>query len=156
MKRLWWGTIVLSLVLSGWAATALAAGTPVRVSPRRGGVHTNFVLRFAIPNATGTAEDLNVSDYITVQGPTHAGCVGQVEQPLHSAKAHTAFKVTLNPSHLNQSWCAGRYSGQLVQRTTTVCRGGPPAQIACPLFVLAPRVLSRFRFTVTAPKSTAP
>jgi hypothetical protein len=153
MKRLWWGTIVLSLVLSVCAATALAAGTPVRVSPRKGGVHTNFVLRFAIPNATGVSGGLSVSDYLTVQGPTHAGCVGQVEQPLRSAKAHAKFTVTLNPSHLNQSWCAGRYNGQLVQRTNNLCRGGPPAEIVCPMFVLAPRVLSRFSFTVTKPKS---
>ena len=154
MRRLWRATIVLALALSVCAATALAAGTPVRVSPHKGGVHTNFVLRFAIPNATGTAAGVNVSDYIIVRGPTHAGCVGQVEQPLRSARAHTAFKVALNPSHLNQSWCAGRYNGQLVQRTTNLCRGGPPAQIVCPMFVLAPRVLSRFRFTVTKPKST--
>ncbi len=154
MRRLCWGTIVVSLALSVGTPAALAAGTRVRVSPGRGGVHTSFVLRFAIPAATGTSGGVNVSDYITVRGASHAGCVGQLEQPLRVAPAHTTFRIALNPSHLNQKWCAGRFNGQLVQRTTNVCAGGPPAQIACPLFVVAPRVLSRFRFTVTAPAAS--
>jgi hypothetical protein len=154
MRRLCWGTIAVSLALSAWAPVALAAGTRVRVSPGRGGVHTSFVLRFAIPSATGTSGAINVSDYISVRGLSRAGCVGQLEQPLPVARAHTSFRIALNPSHLNQKWCGGRFNGELVQRTTNVCGGGPPAQIVCPLFVVAPRVLSRFRFTVTVPPAT--
>jgi hypothetical protein len=43
----------------------------------------------------------------------------------------------------------------LVQRRTTMCPPGPVRQaIVCPLYVIAPRVLGRFRFTVTQPKKT--
>lgn len=155
MKRLLWGMILVSLAIAASAPVALGAGTRVRVSPGRGGIHTSFVLRFSIPVATGTAGDLDVSDYVTVSGHGHAGCVGQAELPLRSAPADTAFKITLNPSHLNGHWCAGRFNGMLVQRQTTVCPPGPVRQaIVCPLYVIAPRVLARFQFTVTQPKKT--
>jgi hypothetical protein len=157
MKRLLWGMIFLSLGLAASAPSALGAGrggrVPIRVSPGKGGIHTSFVLRFSIPMATGTTGSLNVSDSVTVSGHGHAGCVGQAEQPLPSAPADTAFKITLNPSHLDGHWCTGRFNGMLVQRQTTICPPGPVRQaIVCPLYVLAPRVLARFHFTVTQPK----
>ena len=157
MKRLLWGTILLSLAIAASAPVALGAGNggevPIRVSPAKGGIHTNFVLRFAIPVATGTTGDLSVSDDVTVSGHGHAGCVGHAELPLRSARAHTAFTVTLNPSHLNGHWCTGRFNGMLVQRQTTICPPGPVQQaIMCPLYVIAPRVLARFQFTVTQPQ----
>jgi hypothetical protein len=155
MKRLLWGMILVSLAVAASAPVALGAGTRVRVSPSKGGIHTNFVLRFSIPVATGTTGDLSVSDDVTISGPGHAGCVGHADLPLRSAPADTAFKITLNPSHLNGHWCVGRFNGMLVQRQTTVCPPGPVRQaIVCPLYVIAPRVLARFRFTVTQPKKT--
>ena len=155
MKRLLWGMILVSLAIAASAPVALGAGTRVRVSPGRGGIHTSFVLRFSIPVATGTAGDLDVSDYVTVSGHGHAGCVGQAELPLRAAPAGTAFKLTLNPSHLDGHWCTGRFNGMLMQRQTTICPPGPVRQaIVCPLYVIAPRVLARFHFTVTQPKKT--
>jgi hypothetical protein len=75
---------------------------------------------------------------------------------MRSAAARTAFKITLNPSHFNGHWCAGRFTGTLLERRTTIC-GPPPvrAQIVCPLYVLAPRVIGRFKFQVTQPKKAA-
>ena len=160
MRRVLWGMILLSLGLAVSASAALGAGkgggVPIRVSPGKGGIHTRFVLRFSIPDATGTTGNVNVSDSVSVSGPSHKGCVGQAEIPMRSAAAHTTFKITLNPSHLNGHWCAGRFNGMLVERRTTICPPGPvrPA-IVCPLYVLAPRVLGRFQFAVTQPKKAA-
>jgi hypothetical protein len=154
MRRVLWGTILLALGLAVTASAALGArtagGVPIHVSPGKGGIHTRFVLRFAIPDATGTAGNANVSDSVSVSGPSHKGCVGEAEIPMRSAAAGTAFKITLNPSHLDGHWCAGKFTGMLVERQTTIC-GPPPVeqQIVCPLYVLAPRVLGRFRFQVT-------
>ena len=152
MKRLLWGMILLSVagLASAPAALATGAGVPVRVSPGKGGIHTTFVLRFSIPAATGTTGGVGVSDDVTVSGHGHAGCVGHADLPLRAAPAHTAFKVTLDPSHLNGHWCTGRFNGMLVQRQTTICPPGPvQGAIVCPLYVIAPRVLARFQFTVT-------
>jgi hypothetical protein len=157
MKRLLWGTIIVSLAIAASAPVALGVPTggevPIRVSPSKGGIHTGFVLRFSIPVATGTTGGLTVSDYVAVSGHGHAGCVGHAALPLRSAPADTAFKVTLNPSHLSGSWCTGRFDGMLVQRQRTSCPPGPVRQaIVCPLYVVAPRVLARFQFTVTQPR----
>jgi hypothetical protein len=159
MRRLLCGMILLSLAIAASAPVALGAGTgggvPIRVSPAKGGIHTRFVLRFSIPAATGTTGNLSVSDDVTVSGHGHVGCVGQAELPLRSAPAHTAFKLTLNPSRLNGHWCTGRFKGMLMQRQTNICPPGPVQQaIICPLYVIAPRVLARFQFTVTQPKKT--
>jgi hypothetical protein len=155
MKRLLWGTILLSLAIAASAPVALGAGTRVRVSPGKGGIHTDFVLRFSIPDATGTTGSADVADSVSVSGPGHKGCVGEADLPLRSAPAGTAFKVTLNPLHLNGHWCTGRFTGMLVERRTSICPPGPVRQaIVCPLYVVAPRVLARFQFTVTQPKKT--
>jgi hypothetical protein len=161
MRRLLCGMILPSLAIAVSAPVALGAGAgtggevPIRVSPATGGIHTNFVLRFSIPAATGTTGSLSVSDDVTVSGHGHAGCVEQAEVPLRSAPADTAFKLTLNPSHLHGHWCTGRFNGMLMQRQTTSCPPGPVQQaIVCPLYAIAPRVLGRFHFTVTQPKKT--
>ena len=159
MQRLLWGMILLSLAVAASAPVALGAdtggGVRIRVSPARGGTHTTFVLRFSIPVATGMTGSLRVSDDVTVNGPAATGCVGHAELPLRAAPAHTAFTVTLNPSHLDGHWCTGRFNGMLVQRQTTLCPPGPVQQaMICPLYVIAPRVLARFRFTVTHPRKT--
>ncbi len=157
MRRLLRGISLLPLGLAFSASAALGAGTaggvPIRVSPGEGGIHTRFVLRFSIPDATGTTGNVSVSDSISVSGPSHKGCVGQAEIPMRSAAADTAFKITLNPSRLNSHWCAGRFTGTLLERHTTICAPPPgPQQIVCPLYVLAPRVIGRFAFRVTQPE----
>jgi hypothetical protein len=157
MRRLLWGMIVLSLGMAASAPAALGAGTWVRVSPGKGGIHTNFVLRFSIPDATGTTGNVTVSDSISVSGPTRKGCVGDADLPLRAAAAHTAFKLALDPSHLNGHWCTGRFTGALVERQTTICQPGPVQRaIVCPLYVVAPRVLGRFNFTVTRSEKATP
>jgi hypothetical protein len=153
MRRVVCGMVLLLLALTAAAPAALGAGTRVRVSPGTGGVHTDFVLRFSIPDATGTTGSADVADAVTVSGPGHTGCIGEADLPLRPAPAGAAFTVTLDPSHLNGHWCTGRFNGMLVQRRTTICPPGPVRRaIVCPLYVIAPRVLARFRFTVTQPK----
>jgi hypothetical protein len=98
---------------------------------------------------------LQTSDTITVQGPHRSGCMGTVDRRLRAAAADTAFTVALNPSRTNQHWCAGRFKGELVQTETYHCPGGPPAAIACPLFLVAPRTLARFSFRVTRHRGVA-
>ena len=151
MKRLLWGMVLLSLALAASAPAALSAGNRVRVTPRTGGIHTNFVLRFAIPDATGMTGNVDIADSISVTGSSHNGCIGHAEVPLRSAPVGTAFRLTLNPSQRGGHWCTGRFSGVLIERWTNICSPGP-AQIVCPLYVIAPRVLARFHFTVTQPK----
>jgi hypothetical protein len=147
--------ILLSLGVAVATPAALGAGTRVRVSPGRGGIGTTFVLRFTIPDATGTRGDAAVSDELDISGPGHAGCLGSANVPLRSAPADTAFKVALDPKHLNGDWCPGAFAGSLVERQTSVCPPLPVrARIVCPLYVVAPRVIGRFRFTVTRPTKT--
>jgi hypothetical protein len=157
MKRLLWGTILLSLAMAPSAPAALGAGrgggVPIRVSPGQGGIHTDFALRFSIPDATGLTAGADVADSVSVSGPGDKGCIGEADLPLRSAPAGTAFKLMLDPSRMSRHWCTGRFSGALVERRTTICAPGP-AQIVCPLYVVAPRVLGRFGFTVTQPKKT--
>jgi hypothetical protein len=163
MRRVLWGMILLSLglaVSASAASAALAAGSvggvPMRVSPGRGGTHTKFVVRFSIPDATGASGNADVWDTVSVRGPNRKGCVGQAEIPLRTAPALTAFRITLSPSHLNGHWCAGRFNGTLVERRSPICGPTPaPAQILCPLYVLAPGVIGRFRFRVTQPEQAA-
>lgn len=161
MRRVLCGMILLSLGLAVSASAALGAGpgagVRMRVSPGRGGIHAKFVVRFSIPDATGVTGNVNVSDTVSVRGPDRKGCVGQTEIPLRRAPALTAFKITLNPSQLNGHWCAGRFEGTLVERRSPICGPTPaPAQIICPLYyVLAPRVIGRFRFQVTQPQEPA-
>jgi hypothetical protein len=155
MRRRLWGIVLVSLGVAASAPTALAggrgAGVPIGVSPRQGGVHTSFVLRFSIPDATGTTGPFSVADTVWVNGPHHRGCLGEAARPLRPAAAGTAFKLTLDPSRRHGHWCPGRFSGSLVERRSTVCPPGPQL-IVCPLYVVvAPRVLGRFRFTVTPP-----
>jgi hypothetical protein len=149
------GFILPSLVIAASAPVALGAGTPVRVSPGKGGIHTNFVLRFSIPDATGTGGVANVADSVSVSNSGHEGCIGTADLPLRAAPAHTAFKLSLNPAHLGGHWCTGRFTGAVVERRATICPPGPVRQsIVCPLYVVAPRVLGRFRFTVVQPNKT--
>jgi hypothetical protein len=145
--------IVLLLAIAVSAPAALGADTPMRVSPGKGGIHTNFVLRFSIPDATSTTGSFDVTDAVSVSGPGHTGCVSEADLPLRSAPAHTAFKLTLNPSHLHGHWCTGTFTGALVERRTTICPPGPVREsIVCPLYVIAPRVLGNFHFTVVRSK----
>jgi hypothetical protein len=155
MRRLLWGIVLVPLGVAASAPAAPAAGhgggVPIRVSPRQGGVHTSFVLRFSIPDATGTIGSLNVADTVRVDGPRRRGCLGAAARPLRPAAAGTAFKLTLDPSIRHGHWCSGRFSGSLVERRSTICPPGPQ-QIVCPLFVVVrPRVLGRFHFTVRPP-----
>jgi hypothetical protein len=159
VKRLVSGMILLSLAIAVSAPAALGAGqgegVPIRVSPGKGGIHTNFRLRFSIPDATGTTGSSDVTDWVSVSGPRHPGCIGDADLPLRSAAADTAFMLTLNPSYLHGHWCLGTFTGALVERRTTICPPGPVRQsIECPLYVVAPRVLGRFHFTVAHPAKT--
>ena len=66
------------------AAVALAAGasTKVRVSPGRGGIHTNFKLRFAIPRRDRTLDRrCSDSDSIVVTRPVSHGLRRQADVP---------------------------------------------------------------------------
>jgi hypothetical protein len=155
VKRLLSGMILRSLVIAVSAPVALGAGVPVRVSPGKGGIHTDFVLRFSIPDATGAMGSVDVTDSVSVSGPAHTGCVSEVDLLLRSVPARTAFKLTLNPARLHGHWCTGRFTGALVERRTTICPPGPVRQsIVCPLYVVAPRVVGSFHFTVARSKKT--
>jgi hypothetical protein len=149
MVRKLLGTLIVLVGLAAvpTAAGALGASTPVRVSPGSGGIHTDFKLRFTIPDATGMFANVDRSDSISVNGPSRQGCVGQTELPLHSAAAGTAFQVRLNPAHLDGHWCTGTFRGMLMESQTPICEP-VPVQIVCPDYELAPQVLGRFTFHV--------
>jgi hypothetical protein len=160
MKRVLWGMMLVSLGLTVCATAALGAGgrrgVQMRVSPRRGGIHTRFVVRFSIPDATGMTGNVNVWDTLSVRGPARRGCVREAEIPLRTAPANTSFKIALDPAHLDGNWCAGRFAGVLVERRSPVCEPTRvPARFICPLYVVAPRVIGRFRYEVTRPQQAA-
>jgi hypothetical protein len=146
-----WVAFALAVVLAA-GASAVGSSTKVQVSPGTGGVHTNFRLRFSIPDATGSMTGLTRSDSIVITGPSRKGCVGAAGVPLRAAAAHHTFNITLNPTHLDGHWCTGTFRGTLLEESATVCGPGPVQhKIMCPDYIVAPRVLGRFKFTVTQP-----
>jgi hypothetical protein len=132
-------------------ALATTGATTARVSPGKGGIHTQFHFSMRLPTATGTTGTTGRatrSDSIEISGPSHAGCVSGATWVLPSAGAGTMARETFNPGRLGGRWCSGTFRGEVLERVNSVC-GPPMVMIICPQLEIAPQVIARFSFRVT-------
>ncbi len=143
---------IACLIVSGFGVTRAGAAVRVTVRPGIGGAHTRFELRFRNPAQTGTVAGVRRADRIVVSGPAGLGCLSSLTYVIRPAGAGDTIRVTLGPSR-GSRWCAGRFVGRLIAYQSITCRPGP-AQHACPLLLIAPRVLARFSFRVRASASS--
>ena len=140
-------------VLAGLLAVPIAgaSGTsstnPVHVHPSTGGPRTAFTVSVRIPAQTGTFGQLRRSDSLTVTGPSRRGCVGSTEMPLPARAAGSTVRLRLVPGHRPSHWCMGTFRGVVTESQSVQC-GGPPQQIVCPMLMIRPQTIGRFRFVV--------
>ncbi len=149
-RTLSWAALLILAVPA--AAIGAAPSTRVSVRPGSGTPHTHFTLRLRIPVATGTFASVLRRDTVTVSGPRHAGCVSSAGRILRPARKGARIRLTLSPGR--GSWCAGQWRGAVMQIEVVRCTPGPAR--ACPLLVIAPRTIARFRFRVRPASSPPP
>ncbi len=134
------------------AVTPAAAQARVRVSmkPGSGRPSTTFTVSFRSPDRTGRLGSVQRTDILTADGPKpKAGCVAELSTALPATRKGRRVRVKLRPRHFGGSWCAGHFHGSIVEHMTSTCRQGPAH--ACPLAVIAPRTIARFKFVVKPP-----
>jgi hypothetical protein len=149
-----WLSALVAVMAVAQAATA-GLSTRVSVKPGSGSPRTRFTLTFRVPQATGTFGSIIRTDTLSVSGPRHDGCVSGTAMTLRSAKRGARAMVTLTPGPVRRGgWCAGQFSGKVVQSEAVRCAPGPA--IACPDLVIAPQVIARFRFRVTTAGTVRP
>lgn len=139
--------------LVGAPATAAAAlpidsgsPTPVRVTPRVGGPRTRFRFSLKLPSATRSGGLRGTYDTLSAAGPHRAGCVGAASAVVPAGAAGTRVSVRLDPVRFGGRWCTGRFDGYVLETLRVVC-SSPPVD-ACPMIVVAPRIIARFWFRV--------
>jgi hypothetical protein len=147
-------TAALSALLAGLAipgaALALTFGGPqtvMHVTPRPVGQHHAVVINFLQPVDTTSSSSLEATERLDVQGPMRAGCVGRDDLTVGQAQVGAQVQVTLRPGP-QRHWCLGLYHGTLTVSEMPRC-SGPPVR-ACPQFVIAPRTVGHFTFSVKA------
>jgi hypothetical protein len=141
--------MALAFIPSAGALTAASATTTkVVVRPGRGGPHTRFRFSFRTPDSTGISGVWDRVDTLSVGNPKHSGCVWSGNIILPRAQAGSMVSVTLNPSRLGGSWCAGTFHGEIIESQRSSC-GPPLVDMLCPQLSVVPRVIARFTFRVT-------
>jgi hypothetical protein len=145
--------IAAGALAAGEAALA-ATGTALPVAPARGHLHTTFTVDFTAPNASGSFGGQTRS-YELSATPLHAGrgCIDSVSMAPDATSAGEAIAVVLRPRHLGGRWCAGTYTGSVVEVGHATC--GPivaqhtdPDGVACPQYVAVLDRIGSFRFRV--------
>lgn len=153
-----WALATALLAVAVAAASATAAGlgptTRVTVKPGSGTAQTRFAFSFRVPVATGTFGSLVRTDTFSVNGPSAAHCQSRVTRALRPAKQGKRVKLTLAPAKGRGGWCPGQWHGTVVQSVLIRCNPTPGR--ACPQLVIAPRVISRFRFRVKPAATPSP
>lgn len=137
---------VLILVPMAAAVTSAVATVPVAVHPGAGGPGTTFAISLRIPSPTGTEGVIRRRDTLSVSGPGAAGCISSAVLTLPDAAGGTMVRMRLNPSRLGGHWCVGLFRGAVVETQSAVCGPGPAR--ACPLLMIRPQTIARFRFRV--------
>jgi hypothetical protein len=120
--------------------------TPVHVHPATGGPHSAFTVSLRIPTTTVTSGQYRRTDSLTVTGPHRTGCVWRAAIGLPAGAAGSTVRVRLVPGRLGGHWCAGSFQGVVTESQSVFC--GPNPARACPLAVVAPQTIGRFRFRV--------
>jgi hypothetical protein len=137
----------LAVLIAVPIAGATLTRATVHVRPATGGSRTAFAISVRIPAQTGTFGALRRSDSLTATGPSGRGCVASTEMPLPAAAAGATVRLRLVPGRRPARWCAGTFHGVITQSEAIRC-GGPPQQIACPMLMIRPQTIGRFRFVV--------
>jgi hypothetical protein len=134
------------LVAVPMAAATSAQTAAVHVRPSTGGPRTAFSVTVRIPSQTGTFVGFRRWDSLSAGGPSGKGCVASTEMPLPAAAAGSTVRVRVAPGR-GSHWCAGTFHGVITQSESARC-GGPPQEIACPMLMIRPQTIGRFRFVV--------
>ncbi len=134
---------LLAVPGAGAAATAAAVG----VRPGVGGPHSAFTVSVPIPAQTGTLGTLHRSDILSAAGPRRPGCVSTARMALAPAAAGSVIRVRLVPGRRPARWCAGTFRGVITETQSVTCGGGG-IRLACPMLMIRPRTIGRFRFVV--------
>jgi hypothetical protein len=145
-------TALLAALAIPGAALALTFGgpqTPMHVTPRPVGPHRTVTISFRQPVDTTSSSSLQTTERLDVQGPRRAGCVDRDNLIVGAAEAGSQVQVTLRPG-VHHHWCLGFYRGTLTVSMMPRC--GPPVRV-CPQFVIAPRTVGHFTFSVKARKA---
>jgi hypothetical protein len=132
--------------LGAFASTATAS-VRVSISPSAGKPTTTFVVRFRAPSATSTALHRHYELYAS--GARATRCTSSITMALGATSQGSQVRAAIRPKGRHGSWCAGKFSGRIVEYFTIPCVPIQPiAQIVCPEIVIAPQTIARFSFRV--------
>jgi hypothetical protein len=120
--------------------------TSVHVRPATGGPHSAFAVSLRIPAGTGTFGQGRRTDSLSVTGPNRGGCVSRAAMDLPAGAAGSTVRVRLVPARFGGRWCPGSFQGVITESESVIC--GPNPARACPLVMVAPQTIGRFRFRV--------
>ena len=136
-----------SLALAGLLLLACASGAGadsgvrVTVTPHAGASTSTFVVSYVAPATTGVVGATRIRDEMRAQaGSTSAGCQSLKTQFVPAVQRGQHVRVALRSV---SGWCAGTYTGKLVELVSPVC---PPGSL-CPQY-LRIRTLGTFTFVV--------
>lgn len=136
----------LAVLVAGAAASTAPGQATVHVRPFRGGPRTAFTVSVRIPTQTGTFGQFHRSDVLSVGGPRRPGCVSSARMVLPAATAGSTVRARLVPGHRPAHWCAGTFRGVIMETQSVICGGSP--HLVCPLVLIRPQTIGRFRFVV--------
>jgi len=139
---------ILVVVPTAGAVGASSSQASVRVHPATGGPRTAFTITVRIPAQTGTSGVFRRSDTVTATGPSRKGCAASAEAPLPAAAAGSTVRVRMVPGRRSAHWCTGTFRGVVTQSQSTTCGGGGSPHLACPMLMIRPQTIGRFRFRV--------
>ena len=103
------------------------------------------------PVGTGGAGIISSYDTVTVAGPHRSGCVSDATVTMPNGPAATIGAVALDPRRAGGHWCTGTFRGVVIQYERSHCgnpQSGERPAVICPMMVVAPRTIARFRFVV--------
>ncbi|MHB1567975.1 MAG: hypothetical protein ACYC0H_02115 [Solirubrobacteraceae bacterium] len=86
-------------------------------------------------------------DTLSVTGPRRHGCMASASTALPPGAAGARVGVRLGPGSRGEPWCAGRFTGYVLETLRLTC-SRPPALLICPQIAVAPRLIARFSFQV--------
>jgi hypothetical protein len=145
--------VALALPIGAVASNVITPVMHVQVGPRTIGTSTDVLVRFRQPMTTGETGDERSIEALEVSGPSRPQCIGSRRVVLAAAQAGTKIRHLLRPRWLGGRWCTGTYDGRVTYQVQPDCTDPGPVKakdVACPMFIMAPRTLATFHFRVTA------
>jgi hypothetical protein len=122
----------------------------VHVTPAAGGPATRFVISFTAPAKTGVVGSIRLRDEVSAtMTSTSPGCQSSASKFVSVARRGQHIQVLLDPAKAGGRWCAGLFTGKVLELQTPVC----PPDSMCPMYVRI-RTLGTFSFRVAAVPGT--